>query len=152
MITTEEPLASAGRGLSGATAVPRQRALCAMPVAPESVPVLRRFARHLAGCWQLPEAVAEALSVVVTELVTNVLLHSGSPNVVLLLVLDGVAVTAEVRDGGRWKRRRTPRTERADADARCGRGLQLVEAYAAQCTVSAGRAGTRVSAVFPLAT
>lgn len=118
--------------------------LCAMPVTPESVPELRRFARRTAQAWRLPGAVEEALSVVVTELGTNVLLHSGSPYVVLLLRQDGVTVTAEVRDGGRWRPRRTRRRVSADANAACGRGLLMVEAYAADCTVVVGERGTRV--------
>jgi len=138
------------RAAPAAPTAVRRLALCTMPAVPESVPTLRRFARRLAGRWQLPEAVDEALALVVTELVTNVLLHSGSPDVVVLLVLDATSLTAEVRDGGCWKRRRAPRAESADAGARCGRGLRLVEAYAGQCTVLTGRTGTRVSAVFPL--
>ena len=87
IISIEEPQAPA-----------RRLALCTMPVTAESVPAQRRFARQTARCWHVPAAVEEALSVVATELVTNVLLHSGSPHVALLLRLDGATLTVEVRD------------------------------------------------------
>ncbi|KQV17170.1 MULTISPECIES: ATP-binding protein [unclassified Kitasatospora] len=128
----------------------RRIALCTMAATPESVPALRRFTHHLAGGWGLAENVQEALSVVVTELATNVLLHSGSPYVVLLLAVDRNMFTAEVRDGGRWLTRATHRRAAADAGVACGRGLRLVEAYAPDCTVRADQTGTRVVVRIPI--
>lgn len=60
-------------------------ALCAVAAVPESVTALRTFARALARRWLLPEDVEDALCLVVTELVTNVVLHSMSPQVTMYL-------------------------------------------------------------------
>ncbi|KQV12400.1 MULTISPECIES: ATP-binding protein [unclassified Kitasatospora] len=117
---------------------------------PESVATLRRFARHTATRWLLPADVQEALCLVVTELVTNVVLHSGSPQVTLLLARDRDGVTAEIRDAGRWKKRTTRRVVEEDADALCGRGLQLVGAYTTAWTRLTTAAGTQVIARFAM--
>lgn len=115
---------------------------------PQSVAALRRFARDVATSWSLREDVEEALCLVVTELVTNVVLHSRSPHVTLLLVRNGAVVSVEVRDAGRWRSRAGRRAAGADDNALCGRGLQLVDAYATSWTRRTTTAGTRVIARF----
>ncbi|MGW4898474.1 ATP-binding protein [Kitasatospora sp. NPDC004240] len=140
MITTDRaaPVIAAG----GGPGIRAGSAACAMRAAPASVPALRHFARAAARRWRLPQCVDEALELIVTELVTNVVRHSGSPDVAVLLATDGVEVVVEVRDHGRWRNRRS----KADSEACCGRGLKLVEAYSDSCTMRATPAGTRVTA------
>ncbi|MET9618419.1 ATP-binding protein [Kitasatospora indigofera] len=123
-------------------------ALCAVAAVPESVTALRTFARALARRWLLPEDVEDALCLVVTELVTNVVLHSMSPQVTMYLAKGRAGVTAEVRDSGRWETRIARGTAGADVSALCGRGLQLVGAYATAWTRVSTAAGTRVIAHF----
>ncbi|MER5642238.1 ATP-binding protein [Kitasatospora sp. NPDC002227] len=150
MITIEhpDPAATASR-LPGAPTPGGRSALCVMPSAPASVPALRRFVRDLARRWGL-SAADEALSLVVTELVTNVLLHSGSPDVTLLVTFDRTTLTVVVRDTGRWQPRAEKRRAAEDADARCGRGLPLVAAHTTRCAVFRSERGTRVVAELAL--
>ncbi|GGQ09493.1 ATP-binding protein [Streptomyces roseolilacinus] len=130
----------------------RGLAACTMPASPEVVPVLRRFSRTVARGWQLPDRFDEALSVIVTELVTNVVLHSDSPWVSLAIDVRGSALTVEVMDGGSWKDRGAPRREPLDDQVACGRGLRLVDAYATRTVVRRVEAGTSVTAVIALTT
>ncbi|MCX5208429.1 ATP-binding protein [Kitasatospora sp. NBC_00240] len=131
-----------------ASSSPSDPAVCAVAAVPQSVTALRSFARDVARRWLLPDEVEEALCLVVTELVTNVVLHSGSPEVTLVLGRGRAGVTAEVRDTGRWRARAGRRAVEADADALFGRGLQLVGAYATAWTRTTTAAGTRVIAHF----
>lgn len=93
---------------------PRQ-ALCALPVTPAAAGQLRGFARSSATVWGATPQVGDDLALIVTELVTNVILHSGSPDVILRLHTDGRTLRVEVcdtPDGGRLPRRPTPRRTR----------------------------------------
>ncbi|MFD0371217.1 ATP-binding protein [Streptomyces sp. NPDC127114] len=121
-----------------------RRALSVMAATAEAVPLLRRFARDTARQWNLDDRADEALAVVVTELVANVVRHSGSPDVAVLLTTTDRTVTVRVHDGGRWRPRRT-RLPGDDLDACCGRGLDLVRAYATDCAVVRTALGTRVA-------
>ncbi|KUF16706.1 ATP-binding protein [Streptomyces silvensis] len=140
-------------------------ALTSLPATPEAAPALRRFATTSARAWHLGAGACEALTLVVTELVTNVILHSGSPRVTLRLRLFPGALQIEVHDTGRWHRdvtRRTGTPAPLDADAavapeaadllysESGRGLALVEAYTAHTTIRPSRTGTTVLAELPL--
>jgi anti-sigma regulatory factor (Ser/Thr protein kinase) len=133
----------------------RFSAACVLPAIPASVPALRRHALRTARRWEAPEDTVEALALIVTELVTNAVRHSGSPEVTLLLCLAEGTLTVQVKDSGAW-RPRTARPRDRDGDcvsAACGgRGLLLVEAYAANCAVRASSGGTTVTAemVLPL--
>ncbi|WP_282692221.1 ATP-binding protein [Streptomyces sp. CC208A] len=120
------------------------RALCVMRATVEAVPLLRRFAREAAAPWELGDEVEEALGVAVTELVANVVRHSGSPDVAVLLTTTGTTLTLQVQDTGRWRPRR-PRLPGDDDAACCGRGLQLVRAYAQDCAIIRTAHGTRVA-------
>ncbi|MFD9718042.1 ATP-binding protein [Streptomyces sp. NPDC059076] len=148
MIASEEtsgrtaPL-SVGLGPNGATAGLAQ---CAMSATPESAQALRHFARTVAHRWRLHSDCDEALSVIVTELVSNVVLHSGSSWVALALRMQGDTLTTEVRDGGRWKHRIGRRQEPLDADVDCGRGLKLVDAFAVHTDTRRLPAGSVVAA------
>ncbi|MFF3402966.1 ATP-binding protein [Streptomyces sp. NPDC002659] len=113
------------------------------------MPDLRRFAVHTARRWAIGKDPYDTLALVVSELVTNVVLHSGSPDVALLITFDGVDLTVEVTDNGRWLAHDAggPALEKR---ASFGRGLELVRAYTTSCTVLATAAGTRVTAAIPV--
>ncbi|WP_374985313.1 ATP-binding protein [Streptomyces fradiae] len=119
----------------------------AMPARPAAVPVLRRLARDAVRDHRLPESAEEAVMVIVTELVTNAVLHSGGAKVAVLIEVDGPTVTVRVRDSGRWRERVGPRREAADENTSFGRGLALVDAYAVDASVRRSATGTVVSAV-----
>ncbi|NKY15245.1 ATP-binding protein [Streptomyces somaliensis] len=128
----------------------RGLAACTMPASPEAVPALRRFSRTVVRRWLLADHAEEALAVIVTELVTNTVLHSGSQWVSLSIEVRGDTLTVEVLDGGSWKERAAPRREPLDDRAVCGRGLRLVDAYATRTVVRRVEAGTAVTAVVAL--
>jgi anti-sigma regulatory factor (Ser/Thr protein kinase) len=121
-----------------------------LPAEPESVPRLRRTARALVRNRRLSADVGEALSVIVTELVTNAVLHSGSADVSVLFEVSESALTVRVRDWGQWRERTSPRCEAVDVDAAFGRGLDLVDAFAVDTTVVRSADGTLVEAVIAL--
>ncbi|MCK1797592.1 ATP-binding protein [Streptomyces sp. XM4193] len=122
------------------------RASCCLAATTEAPPFLRTFARGVARRWRLEADVEDALAVIVTELVTNAVLHSGSPEVSLRLGLDGTTLSIEVRDSGRWRPREAPRREPLDEGAACGRGLTLVAAYASSTRAHPSPQGTTVVA------
>lgn len=139
---------------------PRQ-ALCALPVTPAAAGQLRGFARSSATVWGATPQVGDDLALIVTELVTNVILHSGSPDVILRLHTDGRTLRVEVCDTGRWAPPEAtypaPYPACADVDvadaaafAECGRGLALVEACAARMEVHATSDGTTACAELTL--
>ncbi|MGW6460039.1 ATP-binding protein [Streptomyces sp. NPDC055078] len=150
MIASEESTQPPPSGLvphDGASGL----AQCAMSATPESARALRHFARAVARRWRLHDDFHEALSVIVTELVSNVVLHSGSTWVALAIRVRGNTLTTEVRDGGRWKHRLTRRQEPLDADADCGQGLRLVGAYATRTVTRRLPAGSVVAAEIVMA-
>jgi len=105
-----------------------------LPVAPDPAEVgrARRWARsRLAGAGFAPDsALAESLVLVVSELVTNAVVHTGSPAVLRLLfpvaaageTARGAAVRIEVADASDAP----PRPRHASCAETNGRGLDLV--------------------------
>jgi serine phosphatase RsbU (regulator of sigma subunit)/anti-sigma regulatory factor (Ser/Thr protein kinase)/uncharacterized protein YigA (DUF484 family) len=92
-----------------------------LPVEPVAVPQARRFVAA-----SLPKATEQSLEdakLVVTELVTNALLHGQAPMVLRLVEDDGL-VRIEVRDASRV----LPVVPRENLEAMTGRGLGLVAA------------------------
>jgi GAF domain-containing protein/anti-sigma regulatory factor (Ser/Thr protein kinase) len=85
----------------------------------------RRFTRTILGDWQLA-GLTDTTTLVVSEMVTNALLHAGGP-AVLELRRENDTVRVAVTD----PHPRPPETQRADTDALNGRGLVLVEACSA---------------------
>ncbi|MGW1490292.1 ATP-binding protein [Streptomyces sp. NPDC002402] len=114
------------------------------------MPALRRFARRTAEQWAIPADSSDVLSLVVSELVTNAVLHSGSLEVTLLIVFDGAAMTVEVADTGRWLARVAERRVTEDDGAAFGRGLELVTACTSWWAALPTAAGTRVVARLPI--
>ncbi|WP_051852312.1 ATP-binding protein [Streptomyces aureocirculatus] len=161
MITAQhehQPRTGTGAAPADAMAFPgrtgaRREALTSLPATADAAPAMRRFATTSAHAWRLGDGACEALTLVVTELVTNVILHSGSPRVTLRLRLLPGALQIEVHDTGCWHRRVTRRPGGDPADllhAESGRGLALVEAYTAHTTIRPSRTGTTVLAELPL--
>lgn len=148
LVTTARDEAGASDGLSESAAPPRAQHM--LPASPEAVPALRRFATDTARGWRLDEAAVDALALVVSELATNAVLHSGSPDVTLTLVARGTSIVAEVTDSGCWQGGPEPRTAQRDEHAVCGRGLALVRAYSHRLSADLATDGTRMTAEIAL--
>ncbi len=150
IVIDEQLLQPTHRRRCGGAASRQRSAMCSMGVEPWAVPALRAFTRDVATRWGAPEETVDALRVIATELVTNSVLHSGSPEVSLLLTVDDCAASVEVRDAGTW-RERCPGTGTPDQMVD-GRGLGLVHAYATTCRVQRDSQGTavRVELLIPL--
>ncbi|MBO4271264.1 ATP-binding protein [Microbispora triticiradicis] len=91
----------------------------------QAVGVVRRRARDVLTEWGLPEATAEEVVLVISELVTNAVLHA-LPPAELRLFLHGGVVRVEVCDSGAapvWPGSVPASDER-------GRGRDVVEALA----------------------
>jgi anti-sigma regulatory factor (Ser/Thr protein kinase) len=113
---------------------------------PAEVGRARRWARsRLAGAGiRADEPLAETLVLLVSELVTNAVVHTGRPAVVRLLLsgaADGDAtVRLEVDDGSGD----APAPRCADGDATGGRGLALVDGLADRWGWSIEGTGKRI--------
>ncbi|MGX1369282.1 anti-sigma regulatory factor (Ser/Thr protein kinase) [Streptomyces canus] len=99
---------------------------------PAEVGRARRWARsRLAGSGiEVDEPVAETLILLVSELVTNAVVHTGRPAVLRLHLpgTDGETATVRLEVADRSGRAPVPRC--ADGDATGGRGLALVDGLA----------------------
>lgn len=116
--------ADAGRGPAGDLVAGTD-----LPAVPESARSARRFARTVLAQWGLP-ALAEDLDLVVSELITNALLHARSNRqggIRLDLVRRGLSLVCRVSDGSTLP----PTPEQAAETAESGRGLLLVQAVSA---------------------
>lgn len=116
---------------------------------PAEVGRARRWARsRLAGSGiQADEPLAETLILLVSELVTNAVVHTGCPAVLRLSLPDvaGVAqdcATVRLEVADRSGRAPVPRC--ADGDATGGRGLALVDGLADRWGWSTEGAGKRI--------
>jgi anti-sigma regulatory factor (Ser/Thr protein kinase) len=89
---------------------------------PEEIATARRFVAHHSDAWGYDEIVDDAL-VVVSELVTNAIVHARSACDLRLRESDRI-LRIEVTDGGRG----SPELQRPAAHAEHGRGLLLVSA------------------------
>ncbi|MFE0465257.1 ATP-binding protein [Kitasatospora sp. NPDC058965] len=128
-----------------------RRAVCTADAVHESVPQLRHFAVFCVRRFGVPPDAADTVGLVVSELVTNAVLHSGSRSVAVLVGLEAAGLLIAVRDHGSWRERPRPRLSSADDRAPCGRGLALVSAVTERCTISSGTTGTLVEAHLRLA-
>ncbi|GAA1245905.1 hypothetical protein GCM10009665_40940 [Kitasatospora nipponensis] len=121
-------------------------AACATAADHASVPRLRHFVLSCARHLDLPASTCDTALLVVSELVTNAVLHSGSHSVAILVGIGPTHLLLSVRDCGCWRERPEPRRSTADDDIVCGRGLALVRALTDRCTIASGPAGTVVEA------
>ena len=103
-----------------------RREVLAVPAEPSAVPVVRAWAVRTARTWG-DEECADAVALVISELVTNALLH-GSPAVRVSLRHAGRVLFVEVFDGGHVP----PARRVAGEDEENGRGLLLVDAMASR--------------------
>jgi len=101
----------------------RRWASLELDVSSESVPEARAWARRLAEQWELGD-LDWALLQLVTELVTNCVLHARTPSVVRIEQEVGTAaLRCEVSDLSRLR----PRRRAHSSGATTGRGLQMLE-------------------------
>ncbi|WP_170184807.1 ATP-binding protein [Streptomyces sedi] len=100
----------------------------ALPSRDTSVAVARRRVRHQLYGWGLPSTTCDNALLVVSELVTNAILHTRSSHVRCLLWSSGQLLRIEVADEGPGLSRARPRA--ADSEAENGRGLLLLDALA----------------------
>ncbi|MFP3991759.1 ATP-binding protein [Streptomyces sp. E11-3] len=114
---------------------------------PAEVGRVRRWARaRLARCGiGLDEPLAEAVVLIISELVTNAVVHTGSPAVLSLRLPEvpeecAGTVRVEVADISS----RPPRPRHADSDATHGRGLELVDGLASRWGWHPEGAGKRI--------
>ena len=96
----------------------------ALPCEPQSASAARRFAREILRAWG-SEDIDDILTLLLSEVVTNALLHAGSP-VDVCLAQQSRGVRVEVADHSTS----VPRELNYAEDATTGRGLGLVEALA----------------------
>ncbi|MBB4951230.1 hypothetical protein F4556_006765 [Kitasatospora gansuensis] len=90
---------------------------------PESVPVARAVTREACEKWGRPE-LADAAALVVSELVTNAVTHTGCRSIGLSLGMDATGVMIEVRDSSYGM----PCRLTTDPTSAAGRGLIVVAA------------------------
>ena len=97
------------------------RAELRLPVQSTSPAVARRFA-EANGCLEHGRETLDDALLLISELVTNSVLHGGPP-IVLAIDCDGQGLHVRVRDGGPT----LPERRTADDGAESGRGMTLVE-------------------------
>ena len=97
------------------------RAELMLPVESRSAAVARAFARA-SGCSEHALDLLDDALLLISEIVTNAILHGGPP-IVLAIDCDGVGLHVRVRDGAPA----APVQRDAGEDAENGRGMSLVE-------------------------
>lgn len=97
------------------------RAELLLPTESSSAAAARRFAER-SGCREHGLDLLDDAMLLISELVTNSVLHGGPP-IVLAIECDGAGLHVRVRDGGPTMP--TPRT--VDEGAESGRGMSLVD-------------------------
>lgn len=103
-----------------------------------SVGLARRFVSDALCTWGI-SGLVDSARLVVSELVTNAVLHAGT-DVLLRVVFDGVKVRLEVTDDSPDP----PRRRHYGSDATTGRGLALVAAASESWGTNVGEAGKTV--------
>jgi anti-sigma regulatory factor (Ser/Thr protein kinase) len=110
----------------------------ALPLSTESVPTARQFVRDL---MIDSDTIADldTASLLVTEIVTNAVLHATAP-MTLRVEISVDVVRIEVRDGSQLP----PRVHAFSATAATGRGLRLLESLATRWGVRPEPGGGKV--------
>ncbi|WP_185806373.1 ATP-binding protein [Streptomyces sp. RP5T] len=108
-------------------------------------------ARHLVAqtcrLWNIPPHVIQDLTLIVSELATNALLHAPNDLVTVGMILTADDVWVFCADQGP---RRPIKTSPAHADDEHGRGLLIVDTLASRYTVNPCGRGTAVAACLTL--
>lgn len=125
---------------------PTASACCTLPAETRAVAKARAFARDRLTAWQLADETAEAAGVIVSELVTNTVRHSGAHDVTLRLARCVSHLWIEVVDTGVW---RNPTASEENSRAEGGRGLWLVQALSQWSGVHHAQHGTHAWALLP---
>ncbi|GAB7031257.1 ATP-binding protein [Streptomyces sp. NPDC021749] len=104
-----------------------------LPHIPEAVPVVRRRVRTVLADWNLAPNLADDALLVISELITNAVVHALPPAVLRLSqVVDGRnGLRVEVTDAGPATADGRPSAEPCPGEH--GRGLGIVTALAAEC-------------------
>jgi hypothetical protein len=130
---------------------PARSTATGLPPIPESARAARRFAHATLIAWRL-DRLADDLDLVVSELITNALLHArtgprpAGADIMLELEQCGDTLTCRVADGSALP----PAKEEASATAESGRGLLLVESLSSAWGWHHGASGKFVWAEFDL--
>jgi anti-sigma regulatory factor (Ser/Thr protein kinase) len=98
-----------------------------LPDGPEGASLARRAMARAADLWRLDREMTDTALLLVSELVTNAILH-GTPPVRLSLRLDRDRLRVEVTDSSPA----LPELTRPEPDQIGGRGLQIVQLLAAR--------------------
>jgi anti-sigma regulatory factor (Ser/Thr protein kinase) len=102
----------------------------------------RAFIRDTLRAWSVEEPTTDAAELCVSELVTNAVIHTGTP-AELTAQLDEEFLTVLVRDGGTTGSVRAPQAP-PDPMTISGRGLGLVDAVATAWAAEENADGTTV--------
>ena len=105
---------------------------------PASVGRARRFCASLLDEWEASEDTIDLVTLLVSELVTNVVLHAGTP--FELVISGGDPLRVEVADGSDSM----PVQKWYETDAGSGRGLHLLEALSDRYGADVVPGGKRV--------
>jgi anti-sigma regulatory factor (Ser/Thr protein kinase) len=109
----------------------KQRVMLVMGEGPESVGTARRQARSILGSWVVGSRAIDDVLLVLSELVTNAVLHAGQAQSAALVLCDD-RVRVEVADRSRV----APSPSPYGLDAPTGRGLGLVQALSLEWGVA----------------
>ncbi|HVE98594.1 MAG TPA: ATP-binding protein [Mycobacteriales bacterium] len=124
------------------------RAQVALPAARTSPRDARQFLTATLHDWHVPEGPVEAACLLATELVTNAVLHAGTP-MELVLEADADHLRVEVVDGA--EHMPVTRSYRSEPLGITGRGLSLVRSIAKTWGVTPCEPGKSVWFELPLA-
>lgn len=116
-----------------------------LPSQPSAAGAARSFVRDALGEHPVDAGVVHATQLIMSELVTNALLH-GAGTLAATVALVGDVLRVVVEDDGEAQ----PLIRAASADATSGRGLAIVEAYARAWGVEDRGAGKAVWAELSL--
>lgn len=116
---------------------------------PRAAGVARRFLRAQLGAWEVDDDVSDTAVLLLSELVTNAIIHTDAP-AEIRAVLGGGELTVTVRDHGRPGDDAAAQPDDDEDPLRVhGRGLQLVEALSDRWGSERDAVGTTVWFALP---
>lgn len=107
-----------------------------LPAIDEAVAEARERVRHCVDAWHLGAGSRDTAALVVSELVTNVVVHTDSEAVTCVFAATAEQVLIQVEDNGSGRTDPAPRYPPAHQSG--GRGLMIVEAVS-HCWGASGR-------------